>query len=52
MDYQKLYTHLFNASTNAVKEMEQQNYGTAKQILVRAQQDAEEMYIAAEDKEI
>lgn len=50
MDYQKLYTHLFNASTNAVKELEQQNYGTAKKILVEAQQGAEEMYMAAEDE--
>lgn len=45
MDYQRLYTCLFNALTDALEAMENQNFGTAKSILVRAQQDAEEMYL-------
>ena len=47
-DYQRLYTLLFNAVTDAVEQMEQQNYGAARDILVAAQQNAEELYIAEE----
>ena len=46
-DYQSLYTLLFNAVTDAVEAMEQLNFGQAKDILVRAQQQAEEQYIDA-----
>ena len=46
-DYQKLYTLLFNACTDAVEAMEQMNFGAAKTILIRAQQQAEEQYISA-----
>lgn len=44
-DYQKLYTLLFNAVTDALEAMEQQNFGTAKDLLICAQQQAEEQYI-------
>ncbi len=30
MNYQKMYTLLFNAITDALKQMESQNFGTAK----------------------
>ena len=45
-DYQKLYTILFNACTDAVEAMD---FGTARTLLVRAQQEAEEQYISAEE---
>jgi len=46
-NYQKLYTLLFNACTDAVEAMERMDFGMAKTILVSAQQQAEEQYIAA-----
>ena len=45
-DYQKLYTLLFNAITDAVRQLEQQNFGAAKDILIASQQQAEEQYIS------
>ena len=48
-DYQKMYTALFNAITDAVENMEQANYGTAKQLLVQAQQQTEELYMNEEE---
>ena len=41
MDYQKMYTTLFNAITDALEQMESQNFGTAKETLITAQQEAE-----------
>ena len=48
-DYQKLYTLLFNACTDAVEAMDRLDFGTAKALLIAAQQQAEEQYIAAEE---
>ena len=48
-DYQKLYTLLFNAVTDALADLEQLNIGTAKVRLMAAQQQAEELYIEGED---
>ena len=45
MNYEKLYHLLFNAITDALEQMEQQNYGTAKETLITAQQEAEEIYM-------
>ena len=47
-EYKKMYLLLFNAITDALEQMEQQNYGTAKDLLIAAQQPAEEIYITAE----
>lgn len=47
-DYQKMYAILFNAMTDAIENMEDANYGTAKEILIQAQQKTEELYIEAE----
>lgn len=44
-DYQKLYTLLFNAITDALTALDAQNFGTAKDGLIRAQQQAEERYL-------
>ncbi len=49
MNYEKLYHLLFNAITDALEQMEKQNYGTAKETLIAAQQQAEEIYITAEN---
>ena len=45
MDYQKLYFHLFNAITDALNQMELQNYGQAAVTLVAAQQQTEDWYM-------
>ena len=51
MDYKKLYFHLFNAATDAIEAIEQQNYGQASAILIAAQQETEEMYKDANDED-
>ena len=48
-DYQKMYTTLFNAMTDAIENIEKLNYGTAKELLIQAQQKTEELHIDAED---
>ena len=45
------YTHLFNCVTDAIKALQNQNYGEARDILIRAQQDAEEMYLEDGEEE-
>lgn len=44
-DYQKLYTRLFNAVTDAVAELDAMNVGRAKALLISAQQQAEDTYV-------
>ena len=44
-DYQKMYTLLFNAITDALEQMEKQNLGSAKELLTTAQQKTEEIYM-------
>ena len=51
-DYQKMYTTLFNAVTDALEKMEVQNYGDAKELLISAQQKTEEIYITAQNYKI
>ena len=51
IDYQKLYTTLFNSLTDAIEEMDTHNFGNAKKIIIKAQQDAEQMYLAQSDDE-
>ena len=46
MLYEELYHLLFNAATDALRAMEQENFGQAKDLLARAQQACEERYIA------
>ena len=48
-NYQKMYSTLFNAITDALAQIENQNYGAAKSTLIAAQQKAEEMYITAQN---
>ena len=40
-DYKKMYTTLFNAVTDAIISIQQNNHVTAKNILIQAQQEAE-----------
>ena len=44
-DYQKMYTTLFNAITDALEEIQKQNIGLAQEQLMAAQQKTEEIYI-------
>ena len=45
--YQKMYTTLFNAVTDALRLMEKGNSAGAAALLKRAQQSTEEQYINA-----
>ena len=46
-EYKKPYLVLFNALTDIAAEIEKQNYGLAKQMIADAQQQAEEVFLAA-----
>jgi len=48
MELPNYYTSLFNAVTDAILAIEQQNYGIAKEILIQAQQQSEERYLEQE----
>ncbi len=48
-DYQKMYLLLFNAITDALAQLQAQNSGRAALILQKAQADAEELYIEADE---
>ena len=45
-DYQKLYTLMFNAATDALELLEKLNIGAAKDRLQSAQLQAEGLYLA------
>ena len=47
-DYKKMYLLLFNAITDALENLSDNNYGAARDLLIAAQQQAEELYINAE----
>lgn len=44
--YQKMYTALFHAITDALEQLERKNIGCAEDILKAAQCAAEEIYIS------
>ncbi len=46
VDYKKLYFQMFNAMTDALVAMENMNYGTAWEIIKKAQIEAEEACIS------
>ena len=48
-DYSKMYFDLFNRVTDALQELKKANYGSAAELLIRAQQEGEEAYLSAED---
>ena len=45
MDYKKLYFHLFNAATDSIEHINNGDWVAARDILIRAQQETEEMYL-------
>ena len=45
MDYKRMYFHLFNALTDAIEEITHGDVLTAQNILIKAQQDTEEIYL-------
>ena len=48
--YKKLYLKLFNAVTDAIALVEEGRPMTAKDMLISAQQDCEELYIRQEEE--
>ena len=50
-NFPKYYTRLFNGITDAIEALQNQNYIKAQDILIKAQQDAEEMYLEDGDEE-
>ena len=44
MEYSRLYFHLFNAVTDAINKIEFCEYAQAKELLIKAQQEAEDYY--------
>lgn len=48
-DYQKLYVHLFQTLTKSIEVLERQDFGTARELLIQGQQEAEELYLDMED---
>lgn len=44
-DFKKMYLTLFNRITQALDALEQNNYGTAADILKHAQIETEELYL-------
>ena len=43
------YTILFRAVEQAIRALDAQNYGSAKQILVDGEQNAEESYLSGDE---
>ena len=50
-NFKKYYTRLFNGITDAIEALQEQNYIKAQDILIRAQRDAETMYLEDTDDE-
>ena len=46
-DYKKMYLTLFNAVTEAIHQIDRQYYSRAKELLITAQQEAEEIFISS-----
>ena len=52
VDYKKMYYIMIDTSERAITAISQQNYGLAKKALIRAEREAEELYIdTAEDED-
>ena len=45
MNYEKMYFLLFNTLSDAIESIERFDYGRARELLITAQQQAEEEYI-------
>lgn len=51
MNAETRYHLLFNSITDALEAMENLDFGEAKRVLVKAQQEAEEVYLSEPDCE-
>ena len=51
VDYAKLYHLMVDAAENAISAIDAQNYGAAKDILIRAEREAEDRYIETAEAE-
>ena len=47
-DYRQMYLMLFNSITDALENMDRQNYGFARDALKRAQQETEAIFMASD----
>lgn len=48
--FEKMYFTLFNSITDALEQLERQNYGAAAELLRRGQQEGERIYLEAGQK--
>ncbi len=46
VNYEALYKTLFNGMTDAIYQLDRQNLDGARQCLIKAQQDAEELFMS------
>ncbi|MBR2717149.1 MAG: hypothetical protein IKP17_09685 [Oscillospiraceae bacterium] len=51
LDWEKLYHLLFNRITDALEQLERRNYGSAEELLRKAQLEAEECYLGSREGE-
>ena len=49
-NYKELYHLMVNASEDALAAIEKQNFGQAREILIAAEQEAEERYLLQTEK--
>ena len=49
--WKEMYLLLFRASTKAVQQIQAQNFGLAQELLLQAQQKAEDAFIAWDERE-
>ena len=49
VDYEKMYRVLFYSITDAIVNIDMQNFGTARDDLIKAQRNVEDIYADAED---
>ena len=49
--WEEMYLLLFRASTKAVQQIQEQNFGLAQELLLQAQQQAEDAFLAWGDRD-
>ena len=47
--YKEMYFALFHAITDAMEAIDRQSYGKATEILIKGQQDAEDIFVVTEE---
>lgn len=48
-EYKRAYLRLFNAVTDALSDLERQDFGAARDLLIRARQEAEEQIVEGDE---